>query len=114
MIGGFLVLGLGLATIGMVVGVVVGTMLVNCAIKSPSIPVARQTPTSPEEDLDIDPHLPRPDDPPLDEWRQTDVVRRYSYRQIITRSIIGGGFLSALAVPLIGAIGLPPSRSRQL
>jgi len=61
--------GLGLATIGMVTGIVVGTMLVNYAIRSPTIPVARQHPTSPDEDLDIDHHLPRPDDEPLDEWK---------------------------------------------
>jgi len=61
--------GLGLATIGMVTGIVVGTMLVNYGIKSPSITVARQNPTSPDEDLDIDHHLPGPDDAPMDEWR---------------------------------------------
>ena len=60
--------GLGLATVGMVTGIVVGTMLVNHAVRSPSIPVARQRPTSPEEDLDIDHHLPKPDDEPMDEW----------------------------------------------
>ncbi|HEY0938612.1 MAG TPA: sodium/glutamate symporter [Steroidobacter sp.] len=60
--------GLGLATIGMVTGIIVGTMLVNYGIKSPSIPIARQNPTSPEEDLDIDHHLPGPDDEPMDEW----------------------------------------------
>jgi ESS family glutamate:Na+ symporter len=60
--------GLGLATIGLVTGVVVGTILINYAIKSPSIPVARQNPTTPNEDLDIDHHLPRPDQEPLDEW----------------------------------------------
>jgi glutamate:Na+ symporter, ESS family len=68
-VGDLLYIGLGLATIGMISGIVVGTMLVNYAIKSPSIPVARQNPTSPNEDLDIDHHLPRPDDPPLDEWK---------------------------------------------
>src|SRR5499426_1430155 len=61
--------GLGLATIGMVTGIVIGTKLVNYAINSPSIPVARQTPTSPDEDLDIDHHLPGPDDAPMDEWK---------------------------------------------
>jgi ESS family glutamate:Na+ symporter len=61
--------GLGLATIGMVTGIVVGTILVNYAIKSPTISVARQTPPSPDEDLDIDHHLPGPDDEPLDEWK---------------------------------------------
>ena len=61
--------GLGLATIGMVTGIVVGTMLVNYGINSPSITVARQNPTSPDEDLDIDHHLPGPDDAPMDEWR---------------------------------------------
>jgi ESS family glutamate:Na+ symporter len=68
-VGDLLHVGLGLATIGMITGIVVGTMLVNYAIKSPSIPVARQNQTSPDEDLDIDHHLPRPDDPPLDEWK---------------------------------------------
>src|SRR5215472_6081076 len=50
-------IGLGLATIGLVTGVVIGTILINYAINSPSIPVARQNPTSPDEDLDIDHHL---------------------------------------------------------
>lgn len=61
--------GLGLATIGMVTGMVIGTMLVNYGVKSPSISLARQTTTSPEEDLDIDHHLPLPEDEPLDESR---------------------------------------------
>src|SRR5262245_54148009 len=61
--------GLGLATIGMVTGVVIGTVLVNHAIRSPSISVARQNPTTPDEDLDIDHHLPRPDQVPMDEWQ---------------------------------------------
>ncbi len=61
-------LGLGLATIGMVTGIIIGTMLVNYGVKSPSISIAQQNPTSPEEDLDIDHHLPGPDDEPLDEW----------------------------------------------
>jgi glutamate:Na+ symporter, ESS family len=61
--------GLGLATIGMVTGVVIGTILVNYAIRSPSIPIARQSPTTPDEDLDIDHHLPRPGQEPMDEWQ---------------------------------------------
>jgi ESS family glutamate:Na+ symporter len=60
--------GLGLATIGMVTGIVVGTMLVNYAVKSPSISIARDSRTSPNEDLDIDHHLPKPGDEPIDEW----------------------------------------------
>ena len=60
--------GFGLATIGLVTGVVIGTILINYAIRSPSIPVARQNPTTPDEDLDIDHHLPRPDQEPMDEW----------------------------------------------
>jgi hypothetical protein len=43
----------------------------------------------------------------VDPSRQTDVVRGYSYRQIITRPMLGGGFITALAVPLIDRIGLP-------
>ena len=61
--------GLGLATIGLVTGVVVGTLLINYAISSPSISVARQNPTSLDEDLDIDHHLPRPGQEPMDEWQ---------------------------------------------
>src|SRR5262245_47627236 len=68
-VGDLLYIGLGLATIGMISGVVVGTMLVDYAIRSPSIPVARQNPPSPDEDLDIDHHLPRPDDPPTHEGK---------------------------------------------
>ena len=67
--GNLVEVGLGLATIGMVGGVVIGTILVNYAIRSPSIPVARQNPTTPDEDLDIDHHLPRPDQEPMDEWQ---------------------------------------------
>src|SRR5262245_53609937 len=61
--------GLGLATIGLVTGVVVGTILINYAIRTASIPIARQDPTTPDEDLDIDHHLPRPDQEPMDEWQ---------------------------------------------
>ena len=43
----------------------------------------------------------------VDPSRQTDVVRGYSYRQIITRPILGGGFITALSVPLIDRFGLP-------
>lgn len=43
----------------------------------------------------------------VDPARHTDVVRGYSYRQLITRPLIGGGFITALAVPLIAAWGLP-------
>src|SRR5262249_16520119 len=43
----------------------------------------------------------------VDPTRQTGVVRGYSYRQLFTRPFIGGGFISALSVPLIAALGLP-------
>src|SRR5690606_6928294 len=43
----------------------------------------------------------------VDPARQTDVTGAYSYRQLLTRPFIGGGFLTALAVPLIDAWGLP-------
>lgn len=60
--------GFGLATIGMVTSIGVGTLLVNHAIKSPSITVARDSPPAPEEDLDLDHHQPGPDSVPMDEW----------------------------------------------
>jgi ESS family glutamate:Na+ symporter len=43
----------------------------------------------------------------VDPARQTDVVSGYSYRQLVTRPILGGGFVSAMSVPLIASIGLP-------
>ena len=43
----------------------------------------------------------------VDPSRLTDVVSGYSYRQLITRPILGGGFVTALSVPLIAAWGLP-------
>ena len=43
----------------------------------------------------------------VDPARQTGVTRGYSYRQLFTRPFIGGGFVSALSVPLIAAMGLP-------
>jgi ESS family glutamate:Na+ symporter len=67
--GDLIEVGLGLATIGLVTGVVVGTILINYAINSHSIPIARQNPTTPDEDLDIDHHLPRPGQEPMDEWQ---------------------------------------------
>jgi glutamate:Na+ symporter, ESS family len=43
----------------------------------------------------------------VDPQRKTDVVTGYSYRQLITRPMIGGGFITALAaVPLIASFGL--------
>ena len=41
----------------------------------------------------------------VDPSRQTDVVRGYSYRQLLTRPVVGGGFITALAVPLIRCLG---------
>ena len=67
--GDLVEVGLGLATIGLITGVVIGTILVNYAIGSASIPIARENPTSPDEDLDIDHHLPRQDQQPMDEWQ---------------------------------------------
>jgi ESS family glutamate:Na+ symporter len=43
----------------------------------------------------------------VDPARHTDVVSAYSYRQLITRPVLGGGFLTALSVPLIVSWGLP-------
>jgi hypothetical protein len=43
----------------------------------------------------------------VDQSRRTDVVRGDGYRQIMTRPILGGGFMTALAVPLIDPAGLP-------
>ena len=43
----------------------------------------------------------------VDPARQTGVARGYSYRQLFTRPLIGGGFISALSVPLIAVLGLP-------
>jgi Na+/glutamate symporter len=68
-VGDLVNVGLGLATIGILSGIVVGTTLVNYAIRSPSISVVRRTPPSPDEDFDLDHHLPGPDDRPMDEWK---------------------------------------------
>jgi ESS family glutamate:Na+ symporter len=43
----------------------------------------------------------------VDPTRQTGVAQGYSYRQLFTRPFIGGGFISALSVALIAALGLP-------
>ena len=42
----------------------------------------------------------------VDPARATDVVRGYGYRQLLTRPLLGGGFITALSVPLINALGL--------
>lgn len=67
--GDLVEVGLGLATIGLVTGVVIGTILINYAINSDAIPIARQNPTTPDENLDIDHHLPREGQEPMDEWQ---------------------------------------------
>lgn len=62
-------LALGLATVGVVMGVVMGTIFVNIAVRSNRITIARQQPTEPEEDFDID-QLHRndaPEAPPSDD-----------------------------------------------
>ena len=46
-------LGLGLATVSMVTGVVIGSLLVRYAIKNRTIPVARQTPPTRSEGLEV-------------------------------------------------------------
>src|SRR5262249_24919971 len=43
----------------------------------------------------------------VDPKRLTAVVSGYSYRQLVTRPILGGGFVTALSVPLIATVGLP-------
>jgi ESS family glutamate:Na+ symporter len=101
--GDLIEVGLGLATIGMVTGILVGTMLVNYAIKSPRIPLVRQKPLAPEEDLDIDHHLPGPDDKPIDEFRGMTQVTAAAV--FIGVSIAVGVFLLTLARLIFSALG---------
>ncbi|HEY7119106.1 MAG TPA: hypothetical protein VH475_21120, partial [Tepidisphaeraceae bacterium] len=42
----------------------------------------------------------------VDPARQTTVITAYGYRQLPTRPLIGGGFITALAVPIIADWGL--------
>jgi hypothetical protein len=47
----------------------------------------------------------------IDPARQTGVVQGYSYRQLFTRPLIGGGFISALSVPpIVGSSDLHDPR----
>ncbi len=55
-------LALGLATIGVVMGVILGTLFVNIAVRSDRITIAREEPVEAEEDYDID-QLTRNDAP---------------------------------------------------
>jgi len=56
-------IGLGLATISMVTGVVVGSALVRWAVRSPDVQVMRTTPVRADEDFDVDrPHVAPVDD----------------------------------------------------
>ncbi|HEY8548386.1 MAG TPA: sodium/glutamate symporter [Vicinamibacterales bacterium] len=101
--GDLLEVGLGLATIGMVTGIIIGTMLVNYAVRSPNISVARQTPPSPKENLDIDFHQPRPDDEPIDGNRGMAQVTAAAV--FIGVSIAVGIVLLALARVVFSASG---------
>lgn len=61
-------IGLGLATISMVTGVVVGSALVRWAVRNPRIPLQRTESLQPEEDYDVDDvHVP-----PADEQSPSD------------------------------------------
>src|SRR5215831_6977417 len=91
-VGDLVNVGLGLATIGILSGIVIGTMLVNYAIRSPTISVVRQNPPSPDEDFDIDHHLPGPDDRPMDEWKGMPQV---------TAAAVFLGVTIALAIALL-------------
>jgi ESS family glutamate:Na+ symporter len=42
----------------------------------------------------------------VDPDRHTNTITAYGYRQLITRPLIGGGFITALAVPAIASLGL--------
>lgn len=42
----------------------------------------------------------------VDPERSTDVASAYSYRQLITRPLVGGGFISAISVPFLIKVGL--------
>jgi ESS family glutamate:Na+ symporter len=42
----------------------------------------------------------------VDPARTTDVASAYSYRQLITRPLVGGGFISAISVPFLIEVGL--------
>jgi ESS family glutamate:Na+ symporter len=53
-VGELVDIGLGLATISMVTGVVVGSALVRWAIRSPGVPVRREEPPGPDERYDVD------------------------------------------------------------
>lgn len=56
--------GLGLATISMITGIVAGTALVRWAVKNPRISVSRETAPSSSEDADVDgAHLAPVDEP---------------------------------------------------
>src|SRR5215470_20355225 len=91
-VGDLVNVGLGLATIGILSGIVIGTTLVNYAIRSPSISVVRQNPISADEDFDIDHHLPGPDDQPMDEWKGMPQV---------TAAAVFLGVTIALAIALL-------------
>jgi ESS family glutamate:Na+ symporter len=42
----------------------------------------------------------------VDPARNTDVITSYGYRQLVTRPLIGGGFITAISVPFIADWGL--------
>ena len=102
-VGDLLDVGLGLATIGMVTGIVVGTMLVNYAVKSPTISIARDEPTSATENLDIDHHLPKPGDEPMDEWNGMTQVTAAAV--MVGVSIVTGIVLQAIFRRVFHMIG---------
>jgi len=53
-VGELVDIGLGLATISMVTGVVIGSALVRWAIRNPGVPVKRDEPLGPDERYDVD------------------------------------------------------------
>ncbi len=98
-------LGLGLATISMVTGIVGGSMIVRYALDNPRIAVARETPPSADEHLDLsDIHIAPADEPdPKGEDRGMSAV---TVAFMVIGLAIGVGLVILLGLrALVGALG---------
>ena len=91
-------LGLGLATISMVTGIVGGSLIVRYAIANPRIPVARQTPPSRDEALDLaEARIPPTDEQPVEDETNRGMAP-------VTVAFMAIGLAIGLAIAILHAL----------
>lgn len=97
-------LALGLATLGVVMGVVLGTIFINIGVRSPRIAVARTEETRPEEDYDIHQMERNDHEEPGEEERDDSAADPLTKNLALIGVAIGIGWLLKEGLVLLEAL----------